>query len=972
MIEIRVPREWSCPLLEVKSYNADTGVLELSFLSNHDKLLSYQRFADTWNTLGCAPGALKYGEIAGAKDAVPYLGVLKKALEYSASQDPSDVATKGSQAWGEAESTRQTKENQASGVAKSIEEKEKEYENCIKQMKRWLRDPSGTLLDHFESAVSLRPNQFEPYQLLLTIILHYSQEHLNAVDALVKKAYRISPLRTFNLFAAHAVTAHIGANLPDLDKVQHGITLFLQHFPNDFSVYSLAKDINERYQKTLISDAQECETEKQQAYCAHIADALGAVCRRDFSSARNHFTAASYYCIWDTRPYLYKALMDLQRGDLNSTLKLVLEVGHVVNWRHEDDVLAYLLYRGGLITGNESPYKAEIPEKGILSKLFAVCRQSNGNTTAQAKSDFFAAIKTYLQARSDIDVLWTRLALEIGLEKFGGMLYLLNHDKATHDQVINIYSYLLTITYSTIEGNGGDISPYQQFFSERNAMVIDILSTMSWPATQWSKIIIDSDVLGMLRPDALRLLDEFFTDTYVHLCSMLVCNAGVLDAKLASVLQPMPLDGCQLHPNFLAVLVERLNTEGSNKNRVLFLEWAVEHRRIYPNDAARALTASVCRWQLDQPIPCTDQALNDAAKEWMEASGADCGSDGGAFAPCQGLTVAVQTWNRIHEGERVDKDEREDKGKWEKAESRIGSLFNEETALPGEIDVIAFQSLCSARGLCLDVKSLPSDKRVGNAHDALIRCALSIIARKALPGPFALPNRACSEQTLTVLVDLYVGQRQKETDEEYAKRLKKCMPPDWEATAIAGEKPKYTNEKNFIRWVRSYKDVVSDFKRDEDRVRAKFQEEFRDFGHFDKVFAELTSKVKHELAFQKLREMKAACKEGKKTGGERFWQLVEETAKFIECIHTKRNEGRPDMLVMNEDEARFVMQLLYEWGLEAWGERDPKTYAEAFHGPEIHIWGAGPRIWHFNAGIYLAGREKPENVHIYFTPTPKN
>ncbi len=50
-----------------------------------------------------------------------------------------------------------------------------------------------------------------------------------------------------------------------------------------------------------------------------------------------------------------------------------------------------------------------------------------------------------------------------------------------------------------------------------------------------------------------------------------------------------------------------------------------------------------------------------------------------------------------------------------------------------------------------------------------------------------------------------------------------------------------------------------------------------------------------------------------------------------------------------------MIDLIYEWSWEAVDGEIDSEFVTAFHGPEIHTWGKGPRIWHYKAGVYLNG-----------------
>ncbi len=140
-----------------------------------------------------------------------------------------------------------------------------------------------------------------------------------------------------------------------------------------------------------------------------------------------------------------------------------------------------------------------------------------------------------------------------------------------------------------------------------------------------------------------------------------------------------------------------------------------------------------------------------------------------------------------------------------------------------------------------------------------------------------------------------------------------------------------------------------------------FKKNFPNFPQRQRFLDELAEKAKHEVKFFDLVKKTPAVE---KDSGKRCWQIVQLTSELInKVLTTKRHEEDYDMILYNEAEAHFVMLLIYEWNLSHYNGAHEKL-AEAFHGPEIHIWGNGPRIPHFNAGIYH--NKDFVNVHLFF------
>lgn len=333
------------------------------------------------------------------------------------------------------------------------------------------------------------------------------------------------------------------------------------------------------------------------------------------------------------------------------------------------------------------------------------------------------------------------------------------------------------------------------------------------------------------------------------------------------------------------------------------------------------------------------------------------------------------------------------------------------------MDPVALRILCIVRAFLEDqevAEAMPSSQK-SDTHGALISFTLSIIAREGVLQPYVFPDIKMSEHAIRELCRLYIGQQRTENDADYLQRLNAARllnPSDlrlarhvcdfssperaqhiWvfpftmsdcikqttdiieeeislhEARCnhnktIKEERPTYSNNDTFIQWVTKNHKLVSSYLKNSNNEKTNFDKKFPGFQKVAKsiFFKELDKKADHEKAFLELKERMPKVLDN---SGKRLWQLVQQTADLIDTIYSNsRSEENYNIIVHDESEAHFVMKLIYEWSRNAWKGSIDKNFAEAFHGPEVHIWGEGPRIPHFNAGVYL--NETLVNVHIFF------
>lgn len=195
---------------------------------------------------------------------------------------------------------------------------------------------------------------------------------------------------------------------------------------------------------------------------------------------------------------------------------------------------------------------------------------------------------------------------------------------------------------------------------------------------------------------------------------------------------------------------------------------------------------------------------------------------------------------------------------------------------------------------------------------------------------------------------------------------------------IDGEKPKYTDSQPFMDWVRQDKRVQ------EAILKGKELPEMAQFGK--STMAQFQEDMKHKRAHhQKIIEIRKNGELFLKTHANHPFKWHFLVASLIQSVHEKGGTEEYNLYVPRIEDAYFIHQLVYEYSRKALRlhllkdqrnasldrERLPELLKEegeklvsAFHGPEIHYFGQGPRYPHFNSGVFHNG--SLVNTHIFF------
>lgn len=200
--------------------------------------------------------------------------------------------------------------------------------------------------------------------------------------------------------------------------------------------------------------------------------------------------------------------------------------------------------------------------------------------------------------------------------------------------------------------------------------------------------------------------------------------------------------------------------------------------------------------------------------------------------------------------------------------------------------------------------------------------------------------------------------------------------------SIDNEAPKYTDSAEFIAWVKEDPEIIRAITKGSEVNRKSLTK------YGEKVIVEFLCDLKEKRAHHlEIEKLKAANKSFMQGNGKHPYHLHYLAATLIAAVHEK--SGECNLYFSTQEEAFAVFQLIYEYtkqhlirhfleqkhlnlkssftleSLKGVIAEVNTQLAGAFHGPEIHVFGRGPRYPHYNAGVFFKG-EKPVNTHLYF------
>ncbi len=1001
--------------MTVEHFDEATGMLTARF----DSIESYQRvnqlMADRMAAYSIYAGARRMAGKAGSMESIPTRAWLEKALLATAEQVKDEKHGEiAAHYW-----------SQASGVAATREKGEKEFEERILKLKKaFLSDPPNfdTFFEDFEEAHRLNPKSFEPFYFMLIYSSNIAGVDPQIFEKIVKDAYNISPIRTFNCLMIYLSFINMREPKPTDQRAEHILPIFQEQFSSDVALAMTIHDFTTRTQKAIVENSEELVTELRNQFSHHLESGLNLVRARDLTSARDEFSKATYFHISDKRPYMYRALIDLSKGDPLSALKQITDLERTIRMNDKDHYRrAEDRFWKFFLDEKKTAIQLEAPsEASVLKSLLKIFRSDP--VVPDALQNFYHAMVGYLQNES-ADPLWAQLAIDLASEHVGVLRTTSSSTEAEKKRVgifMHLYGLVPSFLYLKLLSSEKNLTQFEDFFAQdaEGNLNISINLIMSSSSNNREPLQIDPMLFEISQETEEPFLRSLLMETYTQYGSLFLRVGGQLENWDEVILAKMPEDCGSMSPSFISALLDRYDEEGTAEQKTKLIQWACDHFPIYPESRRGDLTRYVLSWQLNQPIPCMGiDPLAEAANKWLQLVNFQFSSNLGvestkepefASESNRPLGIAFQTWSLIHKGEFL------------KAADRLDLFFqNWDDFLSQEIDPAALRALCLARALLADrdfIQPRIFDSLSGRGLE-LAGEALSMIAREGVIMRYIIPTEKMPKEKAQKLYRLYLGQKRGESDLSYKKRLEASrildpsnlreakrfkdaeeekrgdLDPSWvlpflklnsikevrgavderikrnglrrgKNRQIGNEKPAYIADPEFIDWVTETKDLISQYVREPQKIEGELNRKFPRFPGREDFIVELKKKAGHLESFQILTKKTPPPE---KNPGRRFWQLINQTAQLIETVaSSKRKEEDFDLFVMNKEEAEFVMQLIYEWGLDAWGDRDMTDYEEAFHGPETHIWGNGPRIPHFNAGVYIAGNREPINTHIFY------
>lgn len=951
--------------MRVISFDHKTGSMGVEFTS-HEQYARYQEFlSQSMSALGHYGMARHFGS---KMRSIPSLTSRQRALEETARQ----IRLERGEEWRAA-----TSEANASGIDKSIQQQKRSFEQVVAELKGVLSPKQfdyEKFMAAFEEARRLNPKSFIPYQYCLVLVASLSRIYPNLANKIVSDAYALSPQLTFNYLVFNLEVFSGFLEDEKIDRLQSFAQIFYRFFPHDSVGNILANSIEEKRGVALVPNAKVAEQSSRKAFADLLGQGLLAFHEGNFDLAREKFSEAELYHISDKRPYFYKALIDLKNGDIGSAIQLYMITHKLIDWTDpsskvclETNVPSSQSFNGYL-------------EVAVLKKTIPFF---NSPKKESAKREFVEEMRNYL-LHPKADILWASAVLDIGKDLFGRL------DK----DYFNLLMTILFVSYKQLEHLDEDLSDYKGLINikDQESPHFRLAFILTFPEPAPLKITIDPSSFELTPDSTLLLLKQVLWQRYNDLCLSIIHNIGDLDNVLTSDLSD---SGSPLNGSFLSALINRIDEQGSIEEKSKFLKWALAHAKIWPPSHVQIMNDYVMRWQLERWAPSKKMhRLIQLGEEWLQAFPPQA-----EFGP---LEMAKRALAQL----KVKQ--------YAQAEALMKPFFhNWEEQLFAGIDTDAVRHLCAIQALLQNkdlMQAMPTTSK-SSCHEEVSQSALAILAREAIQYPLVIPDVEMTEKAIQTLCRLYIGRQRNESDLNFTKRLKEAHLPNtgalhhvtkvtaaddsalqnwlfpikrmqllnqvrafveretslFEASSahnkqIQDEKPVYTDDATFIQWVEDHPDLIKDFIEDAQQVIGAFKKTFPRFPKKAEFIAELEKKAEHLRAFMTLEKSTPKALEDP---DKRFWQIVQQTADLIERMHSgRRSEVSYDMILQNEAEARFCMELINEWSKGAWQGEVDEEFATAFHGPETHIWGNGPRIPHFNAGVCIKGNLV--NVHLFY------
>lgn len=971
--------------MKVRNFDPKTGILEAEFTSV-DQYQSFNRkLADEMAAHQNYALAKHFGHRAGALNDPASLRWIEQGLEQTAAH----IRAEGGEEW-----KASSYDQHALQVSRARKDKIEKFRKAIEALKNAFQNDLGNFFEYCARAIALNPLSFEPHSYRLCIVASLIKIPTMA-KMVVDEAYAVSPLRTFNDLTIDLLLRFNIALQNDNQSLQAYMEYFSARFPTDIVVYRMAHSLRLNRGAEIVPDAEHQEKVCGKAFADHLTHGLRSIREGDLKDARAAFSQAELFHISDKRPYLYKALIDLMSGDCQSAVKLIIAAKQTIDWLDEGERLGAANQRMAQLIGKEpTPTSPEKPEITLL-KIFIRAWNTKENEKEGFREQWMKMLHSYL-ASPDADLIWAGFAVDAATE----LLWDASDSQGRPGALRSLLSLKLqlpSVAFALLKQAGEDVAEYGEYMRVENGNFSVKPTIPCGPLQAPAAISVDLDTFKLKNePGILR---EILLRGY-HAFSAAYVRCVELEVILNTIEGVNKAEGVLFDGPLLSILMNRIHKEGSSEQKGRLLRWTSSYIEMCPRPQRQTLTDHILRWQLDLPVPYDgDQSLILAAEEWL------------SLVEHRGLTItgdlglAFAAWKALRNADR------------ELSNSILEPFYNEwEERLSEGVDLIALRTVCLVRAFLRnpDIMSFMPSILDSAYHKELAHCALSMIAREGVRAPYVVPHVKMPQQDWIELSRLYVGQRREEDDEAYTRRVQKAsfarstdlrqvrhvidheIDPDqrdWlfpsmrpDLTQKMGalieehvqlhkyrcdknqfitsdEKPKYTQDEIFINWVIAQTQLIADYSDHQEQAIEDFDAVFPKFPQKARTqfLAELGEKAAKARAYSALKEKTAPVAENH---GQRLWQLVKQAADLISTVHSHTRQAADyDMALQNQQEAHFVMKLIYEWSRNAW-KGSPQELAEAFHGPESHIWGTGPRIPHFNAGVFKNGTLV--NVHLFF------
>ncbi len=858
--------------------------------------------------------------------------------------------------------------------------KEREFERLLEEGKK------GDLRSLLK-AISLCPSSFKPYYSAFMWVSFLSRIYPRLAEELVDGAFEISPLLTLNVL----LTILIQRNVVRFEDYSSFVALIEKRFPSEWAVFAVTNALNKSEMVCLPDRIQE-ELVARDHFSNCLELGLSSAFYGDFEKAYGCFSRAKCYHISDKRPYMFMALLDLQRGDLVSAIKLSGFMGYLVDWAFEHVGARNVYWLIRKVDGKKArPQDEEFIEVSVLKALIALFRVEELASVKKKMEVFHERFLEYLRS-PDADLVWADLALSV-VEK---RLDVFVEDSTVKVQFLfRLYSLFSTRCYQELRGRGADLSAYKDIAEESDeGVVFSVSGLITYPEKEKCVFSIHRNSMRLRHNSSVSVLDALLWRRLNDVSPLFIRSGAFVSADLLGFLQGLPVDGSPVFPPFMRAFLMRMESEKNIDVVMGFFRWLLTHNVLVPKDARPAITRLFFSNLLEGVVPCKGkEELSELGYRWLDQFS--------LAVSIGGVWDAANVWELFHNED------------WNGVGEKLDGFFKDwEEILGCGIDFIALHAICLVKALYDQrgvFSSFPSQFS-SPLHEDLCRLAFSIVARDGVRHPLAIPKWDLSREEIEDFCSLFIGPRFGEDDEVYLARLEglrlmdvsdlrnagrvntelDSTAPDqgWliplssphnfmciqgivereveivrarldKSALVRDEAPDYSQDESFIQWVEGRGSLVADYVKDSkavmrdlpkvsDKVRKRFVQELEKKVDHAEHYASLVKKMP-----------KVECDKGK-----RFWQLVHLTCNVIDAVHAgKRSDGMYDLVLENEGEARIVALLLWEMGRERYA--DVLDFAGFFHGPEIHVWGNGPRINHINAGVFRDGK-KPESIHLFF------